>query len=72
MYYQSEVPESKLEILSVVALLEDIPEKGLRRGQVGTVVEALFSGVYEVDFSEDSGRSYASVAIPGDLLLRLF
>ena len=32
---------SDLEILSVVALLEDFPEHGLVRGQVGTVVEAL-------------------------------
>ncbi len=60
-----------LEILSVVALLEDIPRKGLLRGQVGTVVEALSPGVYEVDFSDDSGQSYRSAAIPGDRLLRL-
>ena len=62
---------AELEILSVVALLEDIPQKGLRRGQVGTVVEALASGVYEVDFSDDSGRSYVSAAISGNLVLRL-
>ena len=28
-----------IEILSVVALLEDLPGEGLVRGQVGTVVE---------------------------------
>ncbi|MGO4879964.1 MAG: DUF4926 domain-containing protein [Bryobacteraceae bacterium] len=28
-----------MEILSVVALLEDLPGEGLVRGQVGTVVE---------------------------------
>jgi hypothetical protein len=62
----------ELELLTVVALLEDIPEKDLRRGQVGTVVEVLSPGVYEVEFSDDSGRTYASLALPGDRLLRLF
>jgi hypothetical protein len=37
-------------MLSVVAVLEDIPESGLLRGQVGTVVERLAPGVYEVEF----------------------
>ena len=49
----------EIEILSVVALLEDIPDKGLLRGQVGTVVENLAPGVYEVEFSDDSGQTYA-------------
>jgi len=34
---------------SVVALLEDLPEEGLVRGQVGTVVENWAPGVYEVE-----------------------
>ena len=29
------------ELLSVVALLEDLPGRGMVRGQVGTVVETL-------------------------------
>ena len=36
---------------SVVAMLEDLPEEGLVRGQVGTVVESWAPGVYEVEFS---------------------
>lgn len=51
-----------IEVLSVVALLEDMPEHGLVRGQVGTVVEAWAPGVYEVEFSDDNGRTYAMVA----------
>ncbi len=62
---------TELELLAVVALLEDIPEKGLRRGQVGTIVEKLGAGTYEVEFSDDSGRSYASAAVTGGRLLRL-
>jgi hypothetical protein len=47
------------QLLDVVALLEDLPERGLRRGQVGTVVVQLAPGVFEVEFSDDSGRAYA-------------
>jgi hypothetical protein len=54
---------AELEMLSVVALVEDLPEKGLRRGQVGTIVEDLASGVYEVEFSDDAGGTYATVAL---------
>jgi hypothetical protein len=61
----------ELELLSVVALLQDIAESALRRGQVGTVVERLASGVYEVEFSDDEGRSYASLPLRTDQLLEL-
>jgi len=62
---------SEIELLSVVALLEDVPQKGLLRGQVGTVVESLGPGVYEVEFSDDSGQTYASLALRWDQLMRL-
>jgi hypothetical protein len=58
-------------MLSVVALLEDIPQKGLLRGQVGAVVERLAPGVYEVEFSDDSGQTYASLALRSGQLMRL-
>jgi hypothetical protein len=60
-----------IELLSVVALLEDLPAKGLLRGQVGTVVEILAPGVFEVEFSDDHGQTYASVAMRADQLMRL-
>jgi hypothetical protein len=37
--------------LAVVALLEDLPARGLRRGQVGTVVEPLAPGEFELQSS---------------------
>jgi hypothetical protein len=61
----------ELEILSVVALLDDMPEKGLLRGQVGTIVEMLSPRAYEVEFSDDSGKTYASLALRADQLMRL-
>ena len=54
---------AEMEMLSVVAPLEDVPEKGLMRGHMGTVVESLAPGVYEVEFSDDSARTYASLAL---------
>lgn len=60
-----------LEILSVLAILEDIPGPSVQRGQVGTVVERLAPGVYEVEFSDDEGRTYASLALRADQLLQL-
>ena len=62
---------AEIEMLSVVALLEDLPEKGLLRGQVGTVVEDLAPGVYEIEFCDDDGRTYASLALRAEQLMRL-
>jgi hypothetical protein len=57
-------------LLDVVALLCDLPEHGLVRGQVGTVVE-LLDGAYEVEFSDDDGKTYAELAVRRDQLLVL-
>jgi hypothetical protein len=51
--------ENAIHLLDVVALTEDLPEQGLRRGQVGTVVEELAADVFEVEFSDNEGRTYA-------------
>ncbi len=60
-----------IELLDVVALLDELPERGLHRGQVGTVVEVLAPDVYEVEFSDDQGRTYASLALRADQLMVL-
>lgn len=57
-------------LLDVVALLSDVPTHGLLRGQVGTVVE-LLEGAYEVEFSDEEGKTYAELALPPDQLLLL-
>ena len=58
--------------LDVVALTEDLPERGLRRGQVGTVVESLDPDVFEVEFSDGQGRAYAILSLHADQLMRLW
>ena len=59
------------QLPEVVALTEDLPAHGLRRGQVGTVVENLEPGVYEVEFSGHDGRAYAMAALRADQLMVL-
>jgi hypothetical protein len=60
-----------INLLDVVALTTDLPERGLLRGQVGTVVEHLSSGVHEVEFSDDQGQTYAQLALKHSQLLVL-
>jgi len=60
-----------IAVLDVVAVLVDVPEHGLVRGQVGTVVEQLDDGVLEIEFSDDEGRAYAELALRADALLVL-
>ena len=71
MYYERKVAMADIELLSVVALLEDLPAEGLVRGQVGTVVESWAPGVYEVEFCDDNGRTCAMVALKTERLMRL-
>jgi hypothetical protein len=63
----------EIKILDVVALTEPLPDKGLRRGEVGTVVDQWKDGVFEVEFSDDAtGEAYAFVALRTNQLLRLY
>lgn len=57
--------------LDVVALVEDLPAQGLRRGEVGTVVANWKAGVFEVEFADDSGKTYALTALRPDQLMKL-
>jgi hypothetical protein len=57
--------------VEVVALTNDVPDKNLRRGQVGTVVEILAPGVVEVEFSDLEGNTYALCAVSENNLLVL-
>ncbi len=61
-----------MELLSEVAVLEDMPEKGLVRGQVGTIVELLAPSVAEVEFIDDQGRTYALAALRSEEVIRLY
>jgi hypothetical protein len=68
---QEKLMTSPIQLLDVVALTEDLPQRGLARGQVGTVVEALAPEVFEVEFCDNDGRTYASLALRTDQLMVL-
>lgn len=60
-----------VQLLDVVALTDDLPEKHLAREQVSTIVEKLSPDVFEVEFSDDDGRTYAQLALSESQLLIL-
>lgn len=49
----------QVELLAVVALLDDLPAARLVAGQVGTVVELLDEATVLVEFSGDDGVAFA-------------
>ena len=50
--------------LEIVVLTEDVPEEGLKRGDVGTIVLVPYSGEgYEVEFTDDAGDTVAVASL---------
>jgi hypothetical protein len=58
-------------LLGAVALLPDLPARGLVRGQVGAIVETLDDATVLAEFSDDQGRAYAIAPCPSEALLVL-
>lgn len=52
-----------INLLDVVALTEDLPDRKLRRGQVGTVQELLAPDAFEVEFTDNDDRAFACLAL---------
>ena len=53
-------------------LTPELAEKGAQvLGQVGTVVEQLAPDTFEVEFSDDNGKTYAQLPLRADQLLVL-
>ncbi|HKK19437.1 MAG TPA: DUF4926 domain-containing protein [Opitutales bacterium] len=63
--------KQSIHVFDVVALLRDHREAGLVQGQVGTVVEELAPGVFEVEFSDDQGQTYATASLRESELIAL-
>lgn len=60
-----------MKLLDVVALLKDLSQLNLYRGQVGTIVEEYEPGVFEVEFSDTTGRAYAIETLEENQLMVL-
>ncbi len=63
--------QRKIKLLEAVALTEDLPERKLRAGEVGTVVELLGRDAYEVEFCSERGETYAEIALRGRQIIPL-
>jgi hypothetical protein len=61
-----------VKLLDIVALVVDLPQYNLWRGQVGTVVETLAEGAaFEVEFSDRNGRTYESLGLRPEQIMVL-
>ena len=61
-----------IKLFDGVALVGNLPEYNLRRGQVGTVVEILANGkAFEVEFSDRDGHTYESADLRSDQIMLL-
>jgi hypothetical protein len=66
--------DHSLPILATVALIVDLPDENLSRGQIGTVVEHLRSDdeIAElVEFDDDGGEPFALVTVSPEHLILL-
>lgn len=63
--------KTDIKILDAVALLKNIPQKQLKRGQLGTIVEEVAEGIFEVEFADRSGRTIVTLAVKAVDLLQL-
>jgi Domain of unknown function (DUF4926) len=65
---------NNIPLLASVALIEDLPQHKLTRGQMGTVVEYLDregDQALLVEFSDDAGEPYAMVPVRPEQLIVL-
>ncbi|MGI4788287.1 MAG: DUF4926 domain-containing protein [Janthinobacterium lividum] len=63
--------QPSFQLYDVVTLTGDLPQQGLVRGQVGTVVEQYAPDTFEVEFADQSGRTYALTTLKAEHLLVL-
>lgn len=54
------------KLLDTVVLTRDVPELGLRRGDLGAIVELHSSDAFEVEFVAASGRTQALITLRAD------
>lgn len=54
----------------VVVLVKDMPDKGLAKGMVGTVIDVYNSPLlaYEVEFCDQQGRTIVALALAPEQL----
>jgi hypothetical protein len=58
-----------MHLYDVVELAVDLPDRGLRAGATGAIVDEYPGSTnYEVEFTDDDGRTLALLTLPADHL----
>lgn len=60
-----------MKLLDVVALTENLPGLNLHKGQVGTIIEVYEPDVFEVEFVDLQGKTYALETLRVNQLMQL-
>lgn len=60
-----------MKLLDTVALIKDIPELQLYKGQVGTIVEVYEPNAFEIEFCDLHGKTYALETLKASQLMQL-
>lgn len=63
--------QEPIKLLDVVALLVDKPAESLASGHVGTVVEVFSPDVFEVEFLDPAGHTFALTELKRNEVLLL-
>ena len=61
-----------MELLDVVALIKNLPEQNLYKGQVGTIIEVYEPDVFDVEFVDLQGKTYAVETINASQVMQLY
>lgn len=61
-----------MKLLDTVAILEDMPEKHLVRGQVGVIVEIHQDEHFEIEFCNEEGEIFAQAVLHRCSLIPLY
>jgi len=62
----------EIKLFDTVALLEDLPEENLWRGQVGAVVEIYANGrSFEIEFVDTDGHTYGLLPLRAEQVMLL-
>jgi hypothetical protein len=60
-----------VKLLDIVALTQDLPDRHLYKGQVGTIVEVYTPEAFEVEFVDLQGKTYALETIDAQQVMQL-
>jgi hypothetical protein len=58
--------------LDTAALTQNLPELGLYKGQVGTIIEIYEPTIFEVEFVDRNGETYAFETLNANQVMQIY